>query len=317
MNFDLKKWANKFIEFDTVNDINLERVCFEEKFILIIKNEGLPLHILLDGFKSNKNFLVGFSGALSSRNEKILPPFFSFLNIAKENGSPYMLVSDPSLYLSKDLKLAWYAGNERYLNLQKDIAIIINKLSIHFNSSPVLAGGSGGGFASLAVSSYINVTHSIFVWNPQTNIENYYKRFVEDYIKSAFPEHKGLELKKALNSIQLKKVLTDISSVSINSRAKLLYVQNYSDWHRETHTKPFLESQGFIKNMNNNLSKKYFINSQSMVLLANWGEGHKVPPKQIIQFALHKMINNIEVASIIDDIFELFPDCFDSIYEKT
>ena len=67
----------------------------------------------IDSFDEKKGFLVCFSGAVTNRECKYAP-FFSGLNIAKKLEMPIISISDPSLSISNDCNLAWYAGKERY-----------------------------------------------------------------------------------------------------------------------------------------------------------------------------------------------------------
>ncbi len=313
MKLNFKKWSNQKIVFNTVEDVDFKKISFNDNFILEIINKDVPLHFLFNGFNVKKNFLVGFSGALSKRTESMEPPFFTFLNLAKEINAPSILIADPTLYLSKDLNLAWYAGNEKYIKLQQDIASIINKAANYFNLLPVLTGGSGGGFASLAISSYLNIEHSVFIWNPQTSISKYYKRFVDEYINIAFPEYRGLSLDKAFKLIHSKGVLTEVITKPLNNKAKLLYIQNYSDNHRATHTEPFLKSHKFHKEVINNHSINYKLTNSKFVLLANWGEGHIEPPKIVICYILNELMKGNEISNITNNIFDIFDKEFNSV----
>lgn len=316
MEFSFEKWSDQVFTFDTVEDVDFKKISLKDFFILEIKNKGVPLHFLFGGFSLKKDFIVGFSGALSKRTESMNPPFFSFLNIAKEINAPYILVADPTLYLSKDLKLAWYAGNEKYIELQKDIAFIINKAANYFESSPVLTGGSGGGFASLAISSYLNVEHNVFIWNPQTSISNYYKRFVDEYTNVAFPEYESLSMDKVFSLIKSKGISTEVITKPLNIKTKLLYIQNYSDDHRITHAEPFLRGQKFCDGIANKCSVNYKIDDEKLVVLANWGEGHVEPPRIIIYYVLNELIKGNSIVNITDNIFKVFDKEFKDVHNK-
>lgn len=316
MEFSFEKWSNQVFTFDTVEDIDFKDIPIKDNFILEITNKGMPLHLLFGGFSVKKNFIVGFSGALSKRTESMAPPFFSFLNIAKEINAPHILVADPTLYLSKNLKLAWYAGNEQYINLQQDIALVISKAASYFESSPVITGGSGGGFASLAISNYLNVEHRIFIWNPQTSIDKYYKRFVDEYANVAFPAYRNLKMDKTFELIQSKGILKDVISKPLNDKAKLLYIQNYSDGHRVAHTEPFLEGQGFSGGMISDRSIKYSLDDEKLVVLANWGEGHVEPPRAVIYYIVSELIKGNSIVNITENIFRIFDRDFNSVYNK-
>ena len=314
MEFSFEKWSNQVFTFDTVEDIDFKRLSFKSSFILEVVNSGAPLHFLFGGFSIQKDFIVGFGGALSKRTKSMYPPFFSFLSIAKEINSPHILVADPTLYLSEDLKLAWYAGNDKYTNLQQDIALVVSKAAEFFKLSPVLTGGSGGGFASLAISNYLNIQHSIFIWNPQTNISQYHRKFVNEYTNVAFPESKGLNISKSFELIQSKGILTNVLERPINCKAKLLYLQNYSDAHRLVHTEPFLKGQKFDSSLISNNAIKYKLDDEKLVMLANWGEGHIEPPRIAIYYILNEFIKGNSIVNISENLFKIFDRNFKHVY---
>lgn len=76
----------------------------------------------------------------------------------------------PELYAYDMCSLAWFVGNDRYFNLQKEIHQFLEKIEKEYNLTFVFHGGSGGGFASLVQKSFFPNKHFAIVQNPQTTI---------------------------------------------------------------------------------------------------------------------------------------------------
>ncbi|WEI19351.1 hypothetical protein PY247_04980 [Acinetobacter proteolyticus] len=57
---------------------------------------------------------------------------------------PLISISDPSLSLSNDLTLAWYAGNHLERNLPEKISVLLDQIFEKLQIKPILIGGSGG-----------------------------------------------------------------------------------------------------------------------------------------------------------------------------
>lgn len=299
MEFDFERWDADIHEANSVNEIDLSWFAQNSRSLIEVQNPGSPLHVLVGNLEIGKSLIVGFSGALSKRNQNIKPPFFSFLSLAKDLNLPFLLISDPSLYHSNDLKLGWYAGNHKYLNLQSDIASLIDKVSTEYQLTPILSGGSGGGFASLAVSTLMTVKHKVFVWNPQTSIKKYYPRFVREYVYSSFPTLKGSDIENAFEYLDSQDIITDVTKKVLNDSAEILYIQNYSDTHTVTHATPFIEGQGLTIDENSTIPNLFSTNSKAYVLIADWGEGHIEPSREVIKSILTDFKFNNPTTSVL------------------
>lgn len=305
MEFDFVKWDADIHEVNSINDIDLSWLAQNSRNLIEVQNPGSPLHVLVGNLEIGKSVIVGFSGALSKRNQNIKPPFFSFLSLAKDLNLPFILISDPSLYHSNDLKLGWYAGNHKYLNLQSDIASLIDKISTEYQLIPVLSGGSGGGFASLAISTLMTVKHKVFVWNPQTSIKKYYPRFVREYVYSSFPTLKGSDIENAFEYLDSQDIITDVTKTFLNNNAEILYIQNYSDTHTVTHATPFIDSHGYSINASTEIPHLYSLRENKFVLFADWGEGHVEPPREIIMYIL-KGLYEKNIDEVLISVFSGF-----------
>lgn len=305
MEFDFERWDADIHEANSVNEIDLSWFAQNSRSLIEVQNPGSPLHVLVGNLEIGKSLIVGFSGALSKRNQNIKPPFFSFLSLAKDLNLPFLLISDPSLYHSNDLKLGWYAGNHKYLNLQSDIASLIDKVSTEYQLTPILSGGSGGGFASLAVSTLMTVKHKVFVWNPQTSIKKYYPRFVREYIYSSFPTLKGHDVEDAFEKIDSQGIITDVTKRALNDNAEILYIQNYSDTHTVTHASPFIKSHGYSVKSSTAIPHLYSLRENKFVLFADWGEGHVEPPREVIMYILKELYDK-DIYDVLTSVFSGF-----------
>lgn len=274
--YDLYQWGSPVLENESLEFIENGIYRFRRRETFIdIKVEGVEF------LKPGGSALVCFGGAVTERTRK-MAPFFSGSGIAKNLKLPILSIADPTLYMAQDLSLAWYAGNNLIPSLQSDLAEILDKFSQACKTKLILFGGSGGGFAALAIQSFMNTNPSVFVWNPQTSISKYGSNPVNLYLKYAFPNEFSSERHDSFAVLQSAGVIHDLN-VSFLQRSKVLYVQNISDSHHvDSHAKPFLESQKMIlRDQDVFYKEKGFA-----VWLGSWGKGHVAPPSNIINFAL-------------------------------
>ena len=161
-------------------------------------SEKVPLDIFFKGVKKenivkHKKILISLNGAITKRSQKN-NPFFSKMDLSAEISPdlPFISFSDPSLYLSKNLSLAWYNGNYLFTNLVSTIARILDKLIMLYldeDCQIVLCGGSGVGYAILNILNYINNSErvSALIWNPQISLGEYKLEAFKSYLKYSFP----------------------------------------------------------------------------------------------------------------------------------
>ncbi|MBN9204237.1 MAG: hypothetical protein J0H28_07040 [Methylibium petroleiphilum] len=272
------------------------------------------LDFLLRGFTpglTRKPLLVCFGGAIVHRRG-MAGPFFHGLSLGRACGLPVVCVADPTLTRSADVALAWYAGNDQWPTLYREIARHLDQLAEATKSSLVLVGGSGGGFAALSVLIGLNSVARAIVWNPQTTIARYHPLSVQRYVMCAFPEiarKMGLGRRSADHAsremlaecMERAGVLHDLTRVMPISRAKALYLQNESDTHHiEGHLKPFLASRGLSLE-----AGQHVMSSDGLtVCLGNWGSGHARPSPQAVAWLVNQVAlgrdNEAVARSIVD-----------------
>lgn len=263
----------------------------------------LSIDIWIQGLLSAKKngspaILVGLSGAVTNRNNKSAP-FFSGLALATEMRLPIISISDPSLALDNEIALSWYAGNKWVIELPKKIAKILDAIGAHFNIPLVIFGGSGAGFAGLALSTLLNTKAKILVWNPQTSISAYHWRPVSKYIATAFPEHnqltENIETKPYNKRSEfLHKLLEEtgithqVSIDQVNDNISLLYLQNRSDTeHVLNHAARFCESSSWRR-----VGQCSFCTTtgDNAIFFGEWGDGHAYPPRKLLVESIKTLI---------------------------
>ena len=257
---------------------------------------------MLDGFdrlQDDKGVLVCFTGAVSKRQEK-LAPFFSGITIAKKVGVPLIAIADPSLALSKDLSLAWYAGNENNVSIPNEIANILDVISRRLNKKLTLFGGSGGGFAAMLINSYMDIAANVVIWNPQTLISNYLPEMVSNYLNICFPNLEPSEtLYETLDDSGITHDLIKLYSLDENKCHNMLYLQNIGDkLHMDLHLKPFMQIVNFDELNSNSFTAKNGITCW----LKYWSDGHVVPTEQVILNSLTGMIKGKTSSEIAIDL---------------
>lgn len=275
-NYDIYRWNKPIYK---ISKLSLNSDLTFEDGIYQYSSGNVKIDLLFSGmssFKAHKGILVCFSGAVTKR-EKKSAPFFSGLNISEKLDVPIISISDPSLELSNELNLAWYTGNSNIKNLPIVIAEILDKVSNILNTRLIIFGGSGGGYATLAVISQMENEVFGAVWNSQTSISKYNQHAVINYIKESFPEHdiRSDDLYSTLEEIGIMHDLTPLYEKNKKNNYKILFLQNTGDkFHLENHTKPFMKSIGFTENN----EKVYTSKNEKICFWINyWGDGHITP----------------------------------------
>lgn len=188
---------------------------------------GLPLHFFYDWRESDTTF-VSFSGAASAKVKHV--PAWAGDGISRRLGVNRVLISDPSVILSTDLRLAWYAGNTLQPMLQQDLVMLI--AGIVAGTRTILFGPSGGGFAALLYAAALPGAVAV-VSNPQTDISRYQKVAVDRYMAVAWgmPSLDPARPPFRHEVLSLYRQVLDVDVV---------YVQNAGDTnHIDEHYRPF------------------------------------------------------------------------------
>ncbi|BAJ00593.1 DUF6270 domain-containing protein [Shewanella violacea] len=260
---------------------------------------------------------ISFSGAVSNTSGK-KGPFFSGLSISSELGIPLVAISDPTLNLCDDLPLAWYAGNEKFPNCLRSISVLVDSIAEAYNVDLVIFGGSGGGFASLAVAKNIRSKASIFVWNPQTTITKYVYTFVEQYMRVGFPSFFGegdSGLDKINEILDTLKIDYKLKGLDYKENISIIYFQNQSDWHTNVHAVPFLRELTPLRSSDCTFVSR---EARNVAYFGDWGDGLAAPDTQVIKQVLLDLFSgsppiDIERKLRLGDYFHNTPPFFEAL----
>lgn len=250
--------------------------------------------------------IVCFNAAVDQRSSKC-GPFFSGRGLAASLKLPLISIADP-LVSSTNLSIAWYAGSENHIGFQQEIASFLDRIAGHYKARLIIFGGSGGGFASLAISHFLKSEATLVVFNPQTSISKYSYEFARDYVSTAFPSHfNALASQKpesvANRAAKLHEILRqtnivhDVTEINFPDNIKLLYLQNKTDWHVDGHTVPFLRDKKWTLIGQNSLIFKEF-----GMYFGSWGKGHIAPNADIIATVLLKAAKLRSIRAILTDL---------------
>lgn len=249
------------------------------------------LDMLLSGIEHLRPggcLLVGFTGAVPDRARKSAP-FFSGISIAGRLRLPLLAVSDPVLALSSEVNLGWYAGLDGLSDLARRIGALVTEFALDHGVSPLLFGGSGGGFAALSVLGHTGTAARAMAWNPQTRLSRYSRRLVKAYADHAF----GVAPPEVLASDAALAAHLDRCGIAhdlLRDRGPwthpFLYLQNRTDLpHVEKHARPFLERYGARA-----LSPHVFaMDDGGAIWFGDWGQGHVAPPAGLILSTLRAL----------------------------
>ena len=239
--------------------------------------------------KNSPNLLVTFSGALApGKRASVTFPIFSGTGIAKDLNCSVLSIADPTLVLSRDLSLAWYAGCLG-LNLPALIVSVVQHISNSLGTSSIfLLGGSGGGFAALNTSLRLPQS-TVICMNPQTNIAAYYKNFTSQFSKACFGRT-NFELVPNEHKVRHRTNLLNLYKKNHNNN--IFYLQNLSDSHLQTHAIPFSRALEYDQEIMTAQTGIYNLTDKAILIVGNWGKGHIPTPKIRLHHLLSKVFKN-------------------------
>jgi hypothetical protein len=141
----------------------------------------LPVSVHLE---DSSTVVFSFAGAVDRSTNTL--PHFAATSIHEYIPASVIALSDPSLALSEDLKLAWYAGHEGF-DLQQVLPDFFRRVIDCLAATRVaFVGTSGGGFAALYYSWQVPGSLAV-VTNPQTNLNRAIRAHREKYRAICWP----------------------------------------------------------------------------------------------------------------------------------
>lgn len=246
----------------------------------------------LEGVPVERAIPVFFGGAISTR-DGVPGPYFSGAGLAREVGTPFVAIADPTLNHDHSLKIAWYTGRVGD-GAQTAVARILRQLALRYQRHLLFVGGSGGGFTSLFHAGRATFDVSAFVWNAQTDTLRYSAGPVVEHLSVALGRTSAEvhALDEPTRSALLREggIEHRIHGATIHTNPsvrRLLYLQNASDWHVPVHTAPFLGNSGFQTRGEG----RWESGGDRVVLFSDARPAHDPPARSLLTRVLRSMLD--------------------------
>lgn len=238
---------------------------------------------------SSKSILIGLNAAISNRSEKVAP-FFTGGGKATNVEVPILSISDSSTH-SGDIALGWYLGTLSDVNYQENLADFIQHLCVENKVTPILFGGSGGGFASVVLGDLLEIESLVFAMNPQTNI----LKWSENQVKKLYTVQWNATSKDEFHQLlEEKGVRYSFEKLRRNPKSKVLILQNlFDDFQMVDHMESVFGEVSLDK-----LSPTGTIGNFSW-FIGCWGPGHYSPWPYQIKECLSQISNDLNFSSSI------------------
>ena len=215
------------------------RIKTHNNAIYTVLRDSLTYDFLLSAKSNADRLFVLFSGDALRKRYK--PPVFQRWSWSKNFPGHCLYFSDPVLYLSESIGLAWYSGTQEADPLEV-IAQITLEIADSLGISPeniCTYGSSGGGFAALRFTSIIGSGFSICI-NPQIKVYSYLRKHFDRYLSVCYPSYSEDQV--------LQKFIHKLDITHLNEQMRnqqIIYVQNRLDSHHyQEHYIPFCKSIG-------------------------------------------------------------------------
>lgn len=169
----------------------------------------------------------------STRREKPLPIFMR-QTFAPDIPGDVICVTDPSLFYSRNITMAWFAGGPSF-HYAVAVGVMLNQfLQVNTQYKKVLLyGTSAGGIPALQVGRVIkDVPTIVCVGNAQLNIFSYYRHHRVKFFQDVFP--------KVEDSVIGQKIASRLNMNGYAAECEVVCMQNVDDTHHyEHHYLPF------------------------------------------------------------------------------
>lgn len=200
-------------------------------------------------------------------------PRFEWLASLEGRPENLMFLADTALDSFEDLELAWFTGDAAD-DLTKRYADLVARAAKQLGVKKILfMGGSGGGFASLALAAQTPGSRAL-VFNPQTNIRKYWNKAVASYAGCLFPEL------SSAGQLQAFGARTDVTANYLPGNSmdhQVVYVQNDDDGHHiECHLGPFAAAVG-LKAVSG-----VSANGNIRLIVDHFATGHNMPYRTVL-----------------------------------
>ncbi|MGV6875736.1 hypothetical protein ACUSIJ_23990 [Pseudochelatococcus sp. B33] len=276
---DVKRWGKTTYYYDSMEEFdNIKSI---RSGIYTIKSAKLFYDFNVANRRSRVTLII-FHPAIPDRAGKKLP-FFVGAKISADAAN-LIMVSDPTLYLHREISCGWYSGGTGY-PVQAVMPELLGKfLTLLGSELTIFTGISGGGFASLLFSHSFPGSLAIPI-NPVTKL-GITSRYAFNILKRrAFP---GMADEQFLDRTICSSLREKYSAPFHN---KILYIQNYLDHFREIHAKPFFSAVDSDSRCN-----------IKVLYGKEWGAGHIAPNATYMKDILATASSAHDATSALDDL---------------
>lgn len=198
---------------------------------LVLDLEGTDIHLDWRPAPGANTIIFGFHGAIDRDNRPM--PAFIGLPPKAVAGTHYLMLSDPSLTRHDQLRIGWFAGNDRFAGQRLIAALCQRAAGTVGADKAIYFGTSAGGFAALFYGWH-HAGSLALVSNAHTDIASFYAGRVEAYLEHCWPGHDDVN--------NLPGIVTDLRSL-YGQRVPnpVVFLQNNTDtFHLFNHALPFL-----------------------------------------------------------------------------
>jgi len=244
---------------------------------------------------SSDSVIVGLNAPISSRATKN-PPFFTGGGKATNIDAPLLSISDSSTH-SGNVALGWYLGTEKDPNFQQNLAEFIEGFCSQRNVTPIIFGGSGGGFASIVLGDLLNIKSVVLAMNPQMDVLKWYPSHLKNlYTKQWDCSHADQFLEK----LNQNNIIFNLNQLNFNPKSDVLIMQNLFDDYQMVDHFPILSELDF-KNLNPVGSKQNI-----GWFFGTWGPGHYAPWPEHVKTSLKIATSELSTTPVIDYLNQQF-----------
>ena len=300
--FTLKNLVDETISltFDEIDDFDFPL----NRLLLLSVDYNNTQFDFIAYFRDNPNLLCFGSGAQNPHKKtkdgtKIKPPFFDRWSWYEYFDENFLVISDPTHYVNKNVQIGWYVGTNDTWYLEA-ISDIVRKIALKrrvSNNNILFYGSSGGGFASVGLATLIRGS-KVLVNNAQFFVMNYHEWAVkklfdllEEYFPSGNRDKTYKKIKHRLNHIELFKKMKYVPEIHY-------YVNANSQLDINNQCVPFIKEITEVEYFTDNLDIHLYHNDQghyplgkdeSIDLIQNFTKKHLYNPNPKMNIGSFKL----------------------------
>lgn len=255
---DYRRWGEPIHRHDRTAFFALDRL---ESGLHLIDYGAVELAMLIANRGAAATF-YGFHAAQSPLVRRPVP-YFQGRRIAPKRMN-MVLVTDPSLYLHKDVRVGWFFGN-RHIDMLAEFPKVMDKLDALMGAGRrLLWGNSAGGTAAFL---FAREEDTSVVMNPQAILRNFTWSRVQPWLYHAY----GFDPEEYWQGRAYGEAHLDLRARP--PKGRIVYCQNRHDDHVERQLEPLAAAMG--------VSTEAGDDGRFRLILGDWGDGHIPPPSEM------------------------------------